>query len=220
MKKNLIRIGILIVTIGCMLSIWPLGVIMKETESKSKAALYYNSGPIKDAVVFKQTFIPKHNYIESISIQMNRDNTFEKGHEGEVLFVLKDENEITLSKSVTDLNQVTNKDYYEFVTKTFVKKGKKHTYTIQVTECESEGPSVRFGDSMDIELEENQLLSYGGADFPEYSTVALYRYRGELGIWDVLQFETILLFIASLFLFQINRENKFEQKKDKNGLNE
>ena len=199
MKKNLIRIGIFLAIIGCMIAVWPLGVITKESESKSKAAIYEDSGPIKDAVDYKQTFIPKENYIETISIQMNRDNTFQKGYEGKVLFTLTDENDEVISQTVTEVNQIINKDYSEFEINASVKKGQLYTYTVVVTECESEGPSVRFGDRVDIGLEENQILSYGGTDFPAYSTVALYRYRTELAWWDILQFDAILLFVTSIF---------------------
>lgn len=211
MKRKIIIITVIVISILGMLCIYPFGVIKKNSESIAKAAKYYDSGFIKDDIVYTQSFLPKENFITSISIQLNRDNTFQKGHEGMVTFTLTDENDNIIFQTVEQTNNVKSKDYFEFSVNKKVNKGDIYFYTIKVEDCESEGPTVRFGEYTDIGLTENQILYYAGNEFPQYSTVAIYRYKGDLSILDIFIY-------ASLFLFLITFVSLDVVKIDQNTL--
>ena len=161
--------------------------------------------------MYTQSFLPKENFITSISIQLNRHNTCQKGHEGMVTFTLTDENDNIIFQTVEQTNNVKSKDYFEFSVNKKVNKGDIYFYTIKVEDCESEGPTVRFGEYTDIGLTENQILYYAGNEFPQYSTVAIYRYKGDLSILDIFIY-------ASLFLFLITFVSLDVVKIDQNTL--
>jgi len=211
MIKKIIIIAVSTLAIAGMLCVFPLGLIKKDSESIARANKYYDSGYIKDNIIYSQSFIPKENYIKSISIQMNRDNTFEKGLEGNTTFTLSDEFGNTIQQVVEPTSNITNKNYFEFVLNSQVIKGNKYVYSIMVEGCESEGPTVRFGEYTDIGLTENQILYYAGNEFPQYSTVAIYRYKGDLSILDLFTY-------ASLFLFLITFVSLDVVKIDQNTL--
>ena len=198
--RRVIMVVILLLAMVGMIGIWPLGIVTRETESKSKAATYYNSSAISEGKIYKQEFIPKENYIEGISIQLNRDSTMKLQSEGTTTLILYNENGEICAQKTELTKDVTNKDYFEFLMNTSVTSGDMYYFTVMVAGCAGDGPNVRFGNRADIGMEENISINVNNTDFPQYSTVCIYHYRTNLKIWDILTYYSLILFVVSFFV--------------------
>lgn len=198
MLKKIISYFVLIIAIALMMCIWPVGLITGETEAKASACEYYESGPIQGNIKYEQEFIPQHSYLESISIQISRDGTFRHGDEGSVIFSLYDKKGGLISSTEERVLKIVNKNYHTFPINQSVEKGSTYRYSIAGVDCESEGPSVLYGEKVRIGLEENQKLFYDEAVITGYSTVAIYQYRSPLRWMDVLAYDAWIVTIAGL----------------------
>lgn len=198
MQKKIISCFILVIAIALMLCVWPIGLIMGETGAKASACDYYESGPIQDDIKYEQEFIPQHSYLESISIQISRDGTFQHGDEGSVIFSLYDDKGGLVSSTEERVLKIVSKNYQTFPINQRVRKGSTYRISIEGIGCESAGPSVRYGEKVRIGLEENQKLFYDEAVITGYSTVAIYQYRSPLRWMDVLAYDAWIVTIAGL----------------------
>ena len=186
------------ITIVAMGIIWPGGRVTKESESISKAAVYLDSGPISDVLLYRQNFQPEESYLSGISLQMNRDNTFQNGKEGSTIVSLYDSKDELLAKTTVLTKDITNKNYYKFALNAPLNKKQEYYYTVQVVGCESAGPSLRFGEKVDIGIVENNSIQYGGERLTEASTVCIYHYKKPLNFLDIATYYAFILFISSL----------------------
>lgn len=198
MKKKKDIIGIVLISFLAMLCVWPLGFV-KETESfRSEAGYYYDSGFIKDDKTYTQEFVSRYSYIEKIGIQLSRKNTFQHGAEGDITFSLYDVDNTLLRTISAPISEIESEDYHEFTVKSKVLKGETYHYKIEIKNCESEGPTIKFWETNNVGLIENKVVHYAGTDFPQYATVSSYTYRTELGIDDVLLYYAWIVTIALL----------------------
>ena len=203
MKRNFILLLTAIIlgvaVIFFMIFFLQSNLIMRQTESKSKAANYIDSGHIKDDVVYEQVFSPEYPFLEGVSIQINRDSTFQKGNEGEVTLSIMDDNENLIVDNKSFTKDITNKDYYRFDLDCSLEPGKEYSFVVQVTGCESEGPTIRYGIPYDIGLKENKTVRYAGSDLNEASTVCIYHYKYPISPEDMISYIALFLFFGSVF---------------------
>ena len=200
MRGKIIKIGIVLLTVIAMLGIWPGKLIKREVENKSNATTYYDTSPITENNCYRQNFIPKQKYIESISIQLNRDSTMNLTNEGILTIRLYNENDEVCAETSEEVKKIVNKDYYALTLNTRVEPDRPYYFTISVRGCEGAGPTIKYGNISEIGLEENTSIYFDATDYPQFSTVCIYQYKIDLTLWDVLTYYSFILFIAMLFI--------------------
>lgn len=206
MHRMIIKAVIFLLTVIALICVWPLKLINREMENKSKAAVYYDSSPINDKNVYRQDFIPEQEYIESISIQLNRDATMNLKNEGILILTLYNEKDEICARISEPVKNITDKDYYALMLNTRVSQNKSYYFTISVNECEGTGPTIKYGNIKDIGLNENSLIYFDGTEYPQFSTVCIYHYKTDLTIWDILTYYSFVLFLA-MYLICEGSEN-------------
>ncbi len=200
MRGKTIKIGIVLLTVIAMLGIWPGKLIKREVENKSNATTYYDTSPITENNCYRQNFIPEQEYIESISIQLNRESTMNLKNEGILKIKLYNENDDICAETSEEVKKITNKDYYAFTLNTRVNPNRPYYFTILVSECEEAGPTIKYGNIKDIGLDENTSIYFDATDYPQFSTVCIYRYKADLTIWDILTCYSFTVFLAMFII--------------------
>lgn len=208
MTKKIINGLIIIVTIAAMVIVWPAGLLMQEYSNRSDAGEYLESAYIKGEHTYIQTFVPEQGYLKSISIQISRDNTFQRGAEGTLTFSLYDEKDQLINSSTQELNTVINKDYQEFTIEKKVEKGSEHYFEVTAAGSESEGPAVRLIAKESNDLTENQLVIFGGEEYPQFSTIAVYTYGKLPGVLGTAAYYFLIWTISGI-LIGWNQRRKF-----------
>ncbi|MEG1848621.1 MAG: hypothetical protein RRX92_05435 [Lachnospiraceae bacterium] len=197
MKKSITYFMVTVTIIG-MLCIWPGHVITRTVITKAAACDYYVSGPVQNSVIYEQEFIPQYPYLKNIALQISRDGTFQHGAEGSIIISLYDAQGELVTQKESRVSDIVNKRYQIFEIDTKVVPGDLCRYTIEGRGCESQGPSVRYGEQVRIGLKENQRILVSGEEIPGYSTVAEYEYRAPLNWVDILVYDAWIVTIAGL----------------------
>ena len=213
MHRMIIKTGVILLAVVAMICVWPLKLISREVENKSKAAVYYDSSPITDHNPYRQDFVPAQKYLESISVQLNRDTTMSLENEGVLTITLFNENNEVCASTSEPVKNITNKDYYAFELNTRVSRSETYYYTITVSECEGTGPTIRYGNTNEIGLNENTIISFDGTEYPQFSTVCIYHYKTDLTIWDILTYYSFVLLLALLLICEGPRDMLYYREK-------
>lgn len=215
MKKNKVKVIIVsIVALVCMACILPLGLIQTKEESKSRATDYIATGYVKDAVTYGQSFVPAHEYLDSIMIKIVRSAAESPEAEGNLTLTLYDASDVAVASVTEPVSAFEDKLYHELALGVKVEKGSQYYYTIEVTDCTNEGVQILFGDTGRIELPENTMLHYGGQDFPMYSTMAVYHYKAALGIENIAMYYAWIVMAALLVIYGTGRAESQDKKSE------
>lgn len=175
-KNNMLLITILFISLVIVVLIWNTESLKSEKTVKTDATYSYESGLVKDNIVYQQLFSPCNSELKKIAIQISK---MEAGEGGKLGFSIFDNNNNCIFNSENLLSEIPDKQYYEIDVNLKLSTNEQYYYQISAKECSGKGIRVRFGDIKNINLTEQSGINYSNEFFSQYSSFAKYIYLEE-----------------------------------------
>lgn len=203
------KIAVIIFVVAAMLCIFPIGVIKEDRVSFVESAnAYYPSDFISETNTYTQEFIPQYNHITAIGIDLQKDEIAGLANQGTLHFVITNDQGKEVFSTSVELAQIPDKTYYDITVNKWLWSGKTYRYTISVSGCEELGPRIRYGETGDLGVPENQAVTMGGEVYSEYSSVVQYTYRAYPGVDDIVVYYVFLWMIGSILIYLPKMKNR------------
>ncbi len=181
MKK---KAGILIticIMVLCMLSVWPIALVRKDTkcETRSTAYLTTNGEQAANSQV-EQTFIAQESVLKQIAFAVH----FE-GESCDVIFRLKDKEGKILEEQQIQLSAENSDRYYYTDTGARLKKGQEYSWSVEIQNAEQVRGGLLYTANGEITAPGNDTL-YVDGEYYDGQAVTSYTYGAPLNIVNVL----------------------------------
>ncbi len=184
--------------VGCLILIWPVGIIRTPVESHNGADGRISVGPLSDEMITEQFFVPQFSYLESISIAIVYEEIQDPDSAVAVLTILDSEGEeiFSVKKAAVDF---TSSGFCEIPVGIFLKKGQQYRWTVSIESDAQENIGLLATDPDVITPVENSLLYYDG-EVTSSAAVVDYVYAIIPGKTTLLIYDS---FILTIFLLAV-----------------
>ena len=172
---------ILFVTLLCMLSVWPLAFVRKDTkdETQSNAYLLTNSGQAYNAGL-EQVFTAQESVLRKVAFAVDFS-----GENCDAIFRLRDEEGKILMEQKVSFAEEDKDRYYYVDVETRLKKGHRYSWCVEIQDAEQIQSGFLYTANGEISAAGNEML-YVDGEFWDGQAVASYTYGKPLNIVNVL----------------------------------
>ncbi|HKM03811.1 MAG TPA: O-antigen polymerase, partial [Lachnospiraceae bacterium] len=210
---TIIKGCILAIGIIAMLSIWPLGIITNMDFSSTGGENNQRTGAIFEGVNVLQEFVPQYDYIESIGILINKQDSKVSGGDLQLVFANGD---FTQCVEVTvPISQMEESSYYDIPIQEKVTKGATYYYSIttvstgvNTVSTEEVAPLLIYRRLNTAGPAENRKLYYNGNLIENGSLACRYSYRTPLTVAQIATYDAFLILVVMLLWMIVDKVTK------------
>lgn len=183
------------------------------TGSENAVPLEHTIGsePLSENALIIQYFTPKHSYVTSIAIAVDKAN--DSDVDGNLLVTLKEVgSDITIYENTFPLQSITDMWYLDFPITKRLNINNTYMLSVSAQNCPPEGQPALYLSPSEYNISENQKCSFSNMDLDELNMAVRYTYNvvvpARLIVFVIALIAMILLFICSI-LIPIKKEYTF-----------